>query len=749
MNARAAKPLESSVTLLLLTIVCAFLAGCSSFPSSRDAEREIQNRINQESEGRVKLVKFQKMDGTQGELMGFKIYALEFNAEIEFAENCKWVIGFMGTQLSFRTTKLPPKSQDGLAAFMEASQNPGMQVSKGQHVQLAGVVRFVKKENGWSVEGVDITKGDVENAPKPATRPNPIQQSKGAGSDVQQGRWTVLGGPASSERQSLQAEKEAVQRVQNLYRDGYDNFKFGMKPEELFPLIGMNPANWASLPIAREYGGADVRYCWQYVNKLQNVPRLAEGKCSDSSYVCFLFFEGQLFSTSIRFLNDSSYSDHRELFNNFAARLGIDPRSSEGMGRLTVRTSTVLLEGKLDAQAARVDFIKAGSPKAENTPKETGSSASAPAAAAAKLEEKPVELQPITENTEAWEFEVVSHEELPPQSSLPAFSKDFSKLAYVARRQLVVRAVVNSKPLKSFRLPADVHSLAFSPDEKKIACLISGGDIDAHLLFVDLETEKVTPIKLTDLAWGEGVNDSRVTWPNDTTLYIHHYSWMRAEGRLLNLDTLKTTSLRDDQWDWLGKDLQVSNHKKVVPRIGDYIRGSEHSLVLDSIKVSYARVIVFDVGKGIMDGGNAKRYGWSPDLRFFYEWKPSDDGGVCTIYSFGLRPKPRFQDDFELRGLQSAFSENQRQVVADALSKHKQIWFTVFHPNKNPLSQRTIGPDRSVALGRGLVTSLGDTASVTYGVEYLPICDGDVAADFWIREGDNFRDVWATVARKP
>ena len=110
---------------------------------------------------RIKLVKFQKINGAQGELQGFKIYALEFDAEIEFTENCKWVTGFMESALSFQTTKAPPQDQGGMAGFMEASQNPGQIVNKGQRVQLAGVVRFVKKEKGWSAERVELSRATL------------------------------------------------------------------------------------------------------------------------------------------------------------------------------------------------------------------------------------------------------------------------------------------------------------------------------------------------------------------------------------------------------------------------------------------------------------------------------------------------------------------------------------------------------------------------------------------------------------
>ncbi len=134
------------------------IAGCSSSPSQSDGKQAIENRIKEESQGRIKLTKFQKSNGAQGELMGFKIYALEFEAEIEFTENCKWVTGFQGSQLSFRTAKAVAEPQSGFSwnKFLENTQSPGELVAQGQKIGVSGIVRFAKKENGWAAENIEL-----------------------------------------------------------------------------------------------------------------------------------------------------------------------------------------------------------------------------------------------------------------------------------------------------------------------------------------------------------------------------------------------------------------------------------------------------------------------------------------------------------------------------------------------------------------------------------------------------------------
>lgn len=137
-----------------------FLMGCSSSPSAGEGKSAVQGRIDKQSEERIKLVKFEKSNGVQGERMGFKIYEMEFESEIEFTEECKWVTGLFGQELSFKTAKLvaEPKSGFSWNKFMDDSQNPGRAVTKGTKVQLSGVILFLKKERGWSVENLKLTR---------------------------------------------------------------------------------------------------------------------------------------------------------------------------------------------------------------------------------------------------------------------------------------------------------------------------------------------------------------------------------------------------------------------------------------------------------------------------------------------------------------------------------------------------------------------------------------------------------------
>ena len=153
----------SKNTLLLFTLgVCAVLSGCSGSPSASTGTQAIEDLIKKDSEGRIRLVQFRKTNGQLAEVMGMKAYILEYEAEVEFLEACKWNIrtfagAIMDDQASFRTTKSTKRAGNELAKFTELVTNPGTEVSKGQKFKLVGAIQFEQKEKGWWVDGVKVT----------------------------------------------------------------------------------------------------------------------------------------------------------------------------------------------------------------------------------------------------------------------------------------------------------------------------------------------------------------------------------------------------------------------------------------------------------------------------------------------------------------------------------------------------------------------------------------------------------------
>lgn len=159
---------KCSVFFLLVSSAILF-AGCSSKPLEGDGKKAIQNQINQDAQGRIILVKFHKTNGQLAEINAVKVYNLEFGAEIEFTEDCKWLNSNTGQGYSFRTSKLVgPDAQSKTYGFSwnqfaDAGLNPGMSVQKAQRMQVSGAIRFEKKENGWVTDEIELNSATPIN----------------------------------------------------------------------------------------------------------------------------------------------------------------------------------------------------------------------------------------------------------------------------------------------------------------------------------------------------------------------------------------------------------------------------------------------------------------------------------------------------------------------------------------------------------------------------------------------------------
>ena len=118
-------------TLLLLAVV----VGCGeSLPTEETAKESIQKGISRDVP--IKVVSVRKTNGLKSVVFGVEHYKMEYEAVIEFTEDCFW-------GKSMRATR------DGdILNFM----GPGLRwqaVKKGERAVEKGSVSFVKTENGW------------------------------------------------------------------------------------------------------------------------------------------------------------------------------------------------------------------------------------------------------------------------------------------------------------------------------------------------------------------------------------------------------------------------------------------------------------------------------------------------------------------------------------------------------------------------------------------------------------------------
>lgn len=150
MKPRAMLYLHSCISFSVLTTVLIF-GGCSSAPSASDAEKVVENQIHKQTQdlikvgliqqGLIKLVGFEKTNAQKADVMGIKVYTIEYQAEIEFLDDCWW-----GGPLEGMVFEAIPGEPGPFNAFLYMGKK---RVRKGQREKVRGEIQFEKTEKGW------------------------------------------------------------------------------------------------------------------------------------------------------------------------------------------------------------------------------------------------------------------------------------------------------------------------------------------------------------------------------------------------------------------------------------------------------------------------------------------------------------------------------------------------------------------------------------------------------------------------
>jgi hypothetical protein len=133
----------------------------SGGPGSEAAKRALEGRIEEQAHGQVKLVEFVATGTRESdvEVDGRTFCQVEFAAQIEFAEPCRWAIRFGGRPLTFNCLKPGEHSP-------RASEMPGQIVEipkKGERFTVHGAVWFSPGEKGWTPAGFSVTGAPEES----------------------------------------------------------------------------------------------------------------------------------------------------------------------------------------------------------------------------------------------------------------------------------------------------------------------------------------------------------------------------------------------------------------------------------------------------------------------------------------------------------------------------------------------------------------------------------------------------------
>lgn len=139
---------QSSFLILLIFLV--IISGCSTKPSDKDGRQVLENLLEEQTKGKVKLVDFKKLNAEEGELMGVKLYGIEFEAEVEFLEECYYRVReeFLDGITPGIVIDKPMRFGWGeVNMFGLKKAHPSMRE------KLSGKLLFEKTEKGW--KGMD------------------------------------------------------------------------------------------------------------------------------------------------------------------------------------------------------------------------------------------------------------------------------------------------------------------------------------------------------------------------------------------------------------------------------------------------------------------------------------------------------------------------------------------------------------------------------------------------------------------
>jgi len=113
-------------------------------PSESDGRAVLEQKIQQQSKGLIRLVSFRKTDGVARETMGMKLYDLMYSAEIELTNDCYWGDG---GRLGWQGGFFAERPTGGISQMVEYSKSG----KKGQREQVSATLGFERTENGWSL----------------------------------------------------------------------------------------------------------------------------------------------------------------------------------------------------------------------------------------------------------------------------------------------------------------------------------------------------------------------------------------------------------------------------------------------------------------------------------------------------------------------------------------------------------------------------------------------------------------------
>lgn len=123
------------------------LLSCSekeNLPTEELAKQEIIELIKEESNDKIELLEFKKIDGLKEKRNEVDFYVIDFDGKISYKQDA-----YSQVNEDYVRTKGFLIMRDDKPSVYERNSYKYEKVKKGQERNIKGQIGFVKKENGW------------------------------------------------------------------------------------------------------------------------------------------------------------------------------------------------------------------------------------------------------------------------------------------------------------------------------------------------------------------------------------------------------------------------------------------------------------------------------------------------------------------------------------------------------------------------------------------------------------------------
>lgn len=150
------KSLDHKIMTVLITVVITLpFYSCSSDTRVSQARERLEQQVQKESKGLIKIKNLVKVNGQESNLLGSKVYEMDFKVIVEYQDDCYKNVNTWGGLWNnyFTVVKDPRQERNFYNAYSTASYQ---EYKKGTKEELTGVAYYLMKEKGWFLNDLSL-----------------------------------------------------------------------------------------------------------------------------------------------------------------------------------------------------------------------------------------------------------------------------------------------------------------------------------------------------------------------------------------------------------------------------------------------------------------------------------------------------------------------------------------------------------------------------------------------------------------